>query len=253
MLEYIFTGILAAILVLLYIFINHQNMAGRLLSKIPSRNDKKSRLKLYMERFSEQKESNMSRNIIVQALPWLCVLTLVFILGNHYFVFATVLSGSMEPTFKKGDLVLMQSLDLKAKVGDIVMFPMWGFKEPILHRVVSITGDGSIITRGDANSATDSSGFPPDRIIGKAVLISDKPIVLKGFGYSIRPQNIGEQQILTKLPSSFVLAEAFQQFQVLQPLFIVFATIFYFFLLMENRTGSNRRLSKNRGNGRKKV
>jgi signal peptidase len=252
MLEYIFTGLLATGLILVYILINHRSMADRLFLKIPVRDGKRNRIKLYMERFREQKESSMSRNIIIQILPWLCVLALVFILSSHYVVLATVLSGSMVPTFQKGDLVLMQSLDLKAKVGDIIMFPMYGFKEPITHRVVAITGEGDIITKGDANPATDSGGFPPDRIMGKAVLIGDNPVVLKGFGYYIRPQNIGEQKYLTELPPIFVFAQAFEQFQTLQPLFIFFATIFYFFILMETRMENNRRFNNHRGTGKNK-
>ncbi len=235
MIEYIFVGILATGLILMYTVINHPALFGKIFSKIPSRNFKRNRYEIYMECFRENKRGNITSNIIVQVLPWLGVLALVYILSSQYFVFATVLSGSMEPTFKKGDMVLMQEFDLNVKVGDIVMFPMYGFKEPITHRVVGITGRGYIITKGDANALTDSTGFPPERIIGKAVLIGNTPIVLKGIGYYTRPQNIGEMRVLTKLPATFVGAEFFEQFRALQPLILFFGTIFYFFILIESR------------------
>ncbi len=248
MLEFMVIGILAAGLILLYVLINRQDLAGRLLIRRP-RNDKKKRCRFYLERFGEQKESNLNRNIIVQALPWLGVLALVFILGNQYFVFATVLSGSMEPTLKKGDLVLAQTFDKEVKVGDVVMFAAKDFKEPVTHRVVGITAEGNIITKGDANTAVDTvTGTQPKLIVGKVVTIGNSYIILKGWGYYIRPENIGEQQSLTKLPGIFVAAKAFEQFRDLQPLIIFFATIFYFFVLIESHTERKRRTGKDSEN-----
>lgn len=209
------------------------------------RDSKRERCRVYMERFGEEKESNLSKNIVVQALPWLGVLALVFILGSQYIVFATVLSGSMEPAFKKGDLVLAQTFDKDAKVGDIVMFSAKEFKEPVTHRVVSITAEGNIVTKGDANAAVDGElGTPPQLIVGKVVTIGNSHVILKGWGYYIRPENIGEQQSLTKLPRIFVAAKAFEQFRTLQPLIIFFATIFYFLILKERRAERKHRICK---------
>lgn len=253
MLELILTGSIAVGLLFIYLIINKPGIASRIFIRARGRITSSKRNRIYMEQFREHKQSRMSRNIAIQILPWLGVLALVFILGSQYFVFATVLSGSMVPTFEKGDLVLMQTLDLKVKVGDIVMFPMYGIKEPITHRVVSITEKGNIITRGDANPSVDSSqGFPPDRVGGKAVLMGNVPIVLKGVGYSIRPENIGEFTVLAKLPKSFLMAQAFNQFRTIQPLLIFFATIFYFFILMETRMEENRRFGRNGRNNAKK-
>lgn len=85
----------------------------------------------------------------------------------------TVLSGSMEPTFAPGDVVVVRGID-EAKVcsdvtvGSIVTF----FPEPndptlITHRVVGKTigtfEDGSscrLITQGDANSSADAPVSP---------------------------------------------------------------------------------------------
>lgn len=244
MMEYIFIFLFGFIILLSYIFINKPSIISRVFLR--NKVDYSKRRKIYLEQFREQKQSRMDRNIIIQALPWLGVLALVFILGNQYFVLATVLSGSMVPTFEKGDLVLMQTFDLDINVGDIVMFPMYGIKEPITHRIVAKDEKGNIITKGDANKNTDGSGFPPERVAGKAVLIGNKPIVLKGLGYAIRPENIGEVTVLAKLPKTFVMAQAFSQFRTVQPLIIFFGTIFYFFLLLESRMNAKRKFNNNK-------
>ena len=244
MIEYIFICLFGFIILLSYIFINKPSITSRVFLR--NNVDHLKRRKIYLEQFSEHKRSRRDRNIIIQSLPWIGVLALVFILGNQYFVFATVLSGSMVPTFEKGDLVLMQTFNLDIKVGDIIMFPMYDIKEPITHRIVAKDEKGNIITRGDANLYTDGSAFPPERVIGKAMLIGNKPIILKGLGYAIRPENIGEVTVLAKLPKTFVIAQAFNQFRAIQPLIIFFGTIFYFFLLLESRLDTKRRFNNNK-------
>lgn len=56
-------------------------------------------------------------------LPTALVLFIVYILSAHLLFFAIITSGSMEPTFKKGDLVLMQDILIRPKPGDIIIFP----------------------------------------------------------------------------------------------------------------------------------
>ncbi len=244
MYEYIYFGLLAAGLIVAYCFINSPGIAGILFKRVPSSGSKKRGMS-YLEHFREHREGKEQENIIVQSLPWLLVLVLFFILSNQFFIFALVSSGSMEPIFQKGDLVLMQTLDKKVKVGDIVMFGMYGMKEPITHRAIHINERGYITTKGDANPTTDGSPIPPERVYGKVILIGGKPIVIKGMGYGIRPENIGEFKTLTKLPRNYVIAQAFQKFQAIQPFIILFGTIFYFFILMEGRMEKKRRLSRN--------
>ena len=64
---------------------------------------------------------------------------------------AIVLSGSMEPTFSKGDLIVVKETDVVA-VDDIVVYQDGG--SLVVHRVVDMA-DGSITTQGDANNAAD--------------------------------------------------------------------------------------------------
>lgn len=64
---------------------------------------------------------------------------------------AVVLSGSMEPTFSRGDLILVKQTD-SFSVGDIVVYQTEGIL--VVHRVIELDGD-TIITQGDANSTSD--------------------------------------------------------------------------------------------------
>ncbi|WP_341267996.1 MULTISPECIES: signal peptidase I [Gordonia] len=73
----------------------------------------------------------------------------------------TVLTGSMEPTYPPGTLIVVKptpGADLKA--GDVITFqPKSGDPSVTTHRIVSIVYDASgvrkFITKGDANNATD--------------------------------------------------------------------------------------------------
>ena len=64
---------------------------------------------------------------------------------------ANVLSGSMEPTFSKGTLLLVKQTD-DFQVGDIVVYQ--SEHELIVHRIVALDSD-TVITQGDANNAAD--------------------------------------------------------------------------------------------------
>ena len=78
----------------------------------------------------------------------------------------TVLSGSMEPKFYPGDLVVTQHKDkANIKINDIVTFKN---EEGaiITHRIISQTNEG-YITKGDNNNVEDAGNLKEDSIIGK--------------------------------------------------------------------------------------
>jgi len=82
----------------------------------------------------------------------------------------TVLTGSMEPTFSPGDLVVAVPQDSYA-VGDVVTFqPVSGDPTLVTHRVVGVrVGDETrYVTRGDANGADDDP-ILADQIMGRVV------------------------------------------------------------------------------------
>lgn len=78
------------------------------------------------------------------------------LLGNQLpmpfgFGSAIVLSGSMEPTFSTGDLIIVRECETVA-VGDIVVFQ--DGSSLVVHRVIALDG-GSVTTQGDANNVPD--------------------------------------------------------------------------------------------------
>ncbi len=252
MLEYVFTASIIIVLIILYCIFNRPDMIGRIFGRFFMKNRRRELRRIYLDDFREYKQSASNRNIVIQLLPLVGVFALLFILGNQYLFFATVISGSMEPTFQKGDLVLMQTIDKKVEIGDIVVFRQYQVKEPISHRAVKITESGNIVTKGDANNFYDfEGGIPPDRIGAKAVVIGGKPIVVKALGFIIKPESIGGFQILAKMPAGIAFSRAFEQFRTISPLVLFFCVIFYFFVLLETRLDFNRR--SNGKNGRKNA
>ena len=64
---------------------------------------------------------------------------------------AVVLSGSMEPEFSKGDLIVVKETE-NYKLNDIVVFQ--DGNSLVVHRIISIDGE-TITTKGDANKTAD--------------------------------------------------------------------------------------------------
>ena len=64
---------------------------------------------------------------------------------------ATVLSGSMEPEFSKGDLLIVGEPD-ELKINDIVVFE--DGSSLVVHRIIDIQ-DETLVTKGDANNVAD--------------------------------------------------------------------------------------------------
>ena len=91
------------------------------------------------------------------------------LLGNQLpmpfgYGLANVLSGSMEPTFSKGSLLLVKDTR-DVQEGDIVVYQ--SENELIVHRVIALTDD-TVITQGDANNVADEP-FARTQIKGKVL------------------------------------------------------------------------------------
>ncbi|EEB08127.1 signal peptidase subunit Sec11 [Schizosaccharomyces japonicus yFS275] len=131
----------------------------------------------------------LSRQGIAQLLNFLLVLSSAFMgyktLGmftNSDCPVVVVLSESMEPSFKRGDILLLdnrmpkleptdqpQSLWSKiiygspVGIGDIVVYNLPHRAIPIVHRVTKLYDDGNqtkLITKGDNNQVDDVNLFP---------------------------------------------------------------------------------------------
>lgn len=77
---------------------------------------------------------------------------------------AVVLSGSMEPTFSKDDLIFVKQTDALA-VGDIVVYQSEGLL--VVHRVIALEGD-MVLTQGDANNTADPA-FEQSAVMGVVI------------------------------------------------------------------------------------
>ena len=91
------------------------------------------------------------------------------LLGNQLpmpfgYGLANVLSGSMEPTFSRGALLLVKDTR-DVQTGDIVVYQSGN--ELIVHRIIAIN-DNEIVTQGDANNVADAP-FDRSRIRGKVL------------------------------------------------------------------------------------
>jgi signal peptidase len=264
MLEYLLVGIIAAFILLLYCFINVPSASIRILrgtlwiiKKFQKKDTRRKRVESIMEFFNEHRQSTISRNIVIQIIPWLGVLGLVFILTNQYIYFGTVLSGSMEPVFKRGDLVLMQTIDKKPEIGDIIMYTAVNYDQPITHRVVSINKFGIIKTKGDANIELDNWDITEEYIMGKTVTLRGNPLIIKGIGSLVVPE-AGEFTIMNKLPRGMAATAIYQQIRAMAPILVFFSTIFYFFVLIESRLDNDKRFNgarreNNKSNPRKYI
>ncbi|HLT97992.1 MAG TPA: signal peptidase I [Acidimicrobiia bacterium] len=97
-------------------------------------------------------------------LLWVVVPSLV--LGWRPMV---VVSGSMSPLIRAGDVVHIDPGVVPDTPGAVVGFDVGD--GVTIHRLHQIAGDGSLITKGDANSRPDSTPVAPEQVIGQARLL----------------------------------------------------------------------------------
>ncbi len=142
-----------------------------------------SRKKRVEEKINEYKTvSGVNRpSLIHSSLPFAMFIFVILALLFKLVFFTAVTSDSMQPTFARGDLVLMQKIDTTPKEGDIIMFKRPEYMLPITHRVVWAKDDLAR-TRGDARGRADPWVVHKEEIMGKAVQIGGKPVVLKDIG-----------------------------------------------------------------------
>ncbi|KAG2623212.1 hypothetical protein PVAP13_3KG040821 [Panicum virgatum] len=84
---------------------------------------------------------------------------LIVVTGSESPV-VVVLSGSMEPGFKRGDILFLHMSKDPIRTGEIVVFNIDGREIPIVHRVIKVherqdTAEVDILTKGDNNFGDD--------------------------------------------------------------------------------------------------
>ncbi|MDA0185657.1 hypothetical protein OJ997_35460, partial [Solirubrobacter phytolaccae] len=125
---------------------------------------------------------------------WIFVVTLLIALaGGLGFLgtwppLATVMSASMAPTINTGDVVVLKQLDAPAAVGQVVMVRVpdeararYGYPPVVIHRVVSISPDGQVTTKGDAKKEIDPFTVPRTAI--ETRVLTHIPAAGQVFGF----------------------------------------------------------------------
>ena len=107
---------------------------------------------------------------LVEAVVILAVLIGVGSVALHYWKPVRVAGGSMRPALSPGDLVIV---DVRGRVVRdqiaLLRSPRHGL---VLHRVIAKSADGSVRTRGDANTIPDFDSLPATAVIGPVVLVA---------------------------------------------------------------------------------
>lgn len=92
------------------------------------------------------------------------------IMGHKFF---TVLTGSMEPTIRVGDLIIAKETNPQdIKPGDIITFGSLNSDNITTHRVKEVLNENNeikYITQGDANNIKDPSPIESKVLVGKVV------------------------------------------------------------------------------------
>jgi signal peptidase len=79
-----------------------------------------------------------------------------------------VISGSMQPAVDPGDVAVIDPAPGAPRPGGMVLVhDPAAQNQLLLHRVVEVRADGTLITRGDANSSADSTPVPASAIVGR--------------------------------------------------------------------------------------
>ncbi|RFA18700.1 hypothetical protein B7R25_14145 [Subtercola boreus] len=92
-----------------------------------------------------------------------------FLTGGRWFVVQTPSMGETAPV---GTLILTTPTNGQVAVGDIITFrPPSSPTETYTHRIIQVSTDGLISTRGDINGATDPWQLAATDIIGHAAFV----------------------------------------------------------------------------------
>ena len=153
-LDWFVTAVVGVVLPLaVYIYINYVNVVKN-------------------ERLSRGERKRYSPVVYIPVFALIAIFA-AFVMGLFKYQPVAVLSGSMSPTFNRGDAVIINKLTKQEKnelkKGDIIQF-ISGTRY-VVHRIYKVTndeyGNKAFITKGDHNNAPDSDKVSLDNVIGK--------------------------------------------------------------------------------------
>lgn len=128
-----------------------------------------------------------------EIFAYVIIILLALVLAQHLNV---VVSGSMEPEFYRGDIVVVEKANLfglgiqefdpnDVQVGDIVVYNAEWVDEAVIHRVINITeinGSTYFVIKGDNNDVPDPYYVSPDQITDRVVTLGDDPLIIPYIG-----------------------------------------------------------------------
>ena len=128
-----------------------------------------------------------------EIIAYVIIILLALVLAQHLNV---VVSGSMEPEFYRGDIVVVEKANLfglgiqefdpnDVQVGDIVVYNAEWVDEAVIHRVINITeinGSTYFVIKGDNNDVPDPYYVSPDQITDRVVTLGDNPLIIPYIG-----------------------------------------------------------------------
>ncbi|WP_273476416.1 signal peptidase I [Methanobrevibacter woesei] len=128
-----------------------------------------------------------------EIVAYVIIILLALVLAQHLNV---VVSGSMEPEFYRGDIVVVEKANLfglgiqefdpnDVQVGDIVVYNAEWVDEAVVHRVINITeinGSTYFVIKGDNNDVPDPYYVSPDQITDRVVTLGDDPLIIPYIG-----------------------------------------------------------------------
>jgi len=107
--------------------------------------------------------------IIVAALA-IIVIVVPAVTGARPY---TILTGSMEPQYPPGTLVVVRGVDpAEIAIGDVITYQLRsGEPEVVTHRVVAVqvdaAGEQTFVTQGDANNSADADPVRDVQVVGR--------------------------------------------------------------------------------------
>ncbi|MCI9110380.1 MAG: signal peptidase I [Bacilli bacterium] len=135
-----------------------------------------------IERYSRRERKKYSPVVYIPVFAFIAIVA-AFVIGLFKYQPVAVLSGSMSPTFDRGDAVVIRKLTdaekNELKKDDVIQFTS-GSKF-VVHRIVDIDndqyGNRIFVTKGDHNNGVDVDKVGYDQIVGKV------SFVVKYIGY----------------------------------------------------------------------
>ncbi|MCL2503291.1 MAG: signal peptidase I [Coriobacteriia bacterium] len=110
------------------------------------------------------------------SLGVIAVILLAGGLALRYWEPLRVVGDSMRPAFITGDIAIVRK-GAKVCTGDVALV-----REPghgaVLHRVMGVSQNGSVTTRGDANQFDDLGSVDPSHIAGKVTAVVPLGVVI---------------------------------------------------------------------------